>query len=87
MFFLNRFFLMFFVLIFYFLFPQLLKNATDVHNTLLPLRSWLVSHTDVDSFTLTPRDMNGLLREFSVVYRPEDLEALIADLSQGAPDR
>ena len=48
---------------------QLLKNALDGENTMMPLRQWLVRHTDCETFTLTPRDMNGLLREFSVVYR------------------
>lgn len=62
---------------------QLLKNSLDAEGTLMPLRSWLVRHTDCETFTLTPRDMNGLLREFSVVYRAEDLEAFISELASG----
>jgi hypothetical protein len=60
---------------------QLIKNATDAMKTLGPLRRWLINHTDCESYTLTPRDMNALLREFSVVYRPEDLEAFTSDLN------
>jgi Ca2+-binding EF-hand superfamily protein len=63
---------------------QLIKNATDGHGTLLPLRNWLIRHTDTESCLLSPKELNSMLREFSVVYRPEDLEALQVDLGQGA---
>ena len=61
---------------------QLLKNATDAQFTLLPLRNWLLRNSDTDSCLLTPRDLNALLREFSVMYRPEDLEALLMEIGQ-----
>ena len=61
---------------------QLLKNAVDAQYTLLPLRNWLLRNTDIESCLLTPRDLNALLREFSVMYRPEDLEALLMEIGQ-----
>ena len=61
---------------------QLIANATDKKGTLLPLRNWLMRHTDMEAFILTPRDMNSLLREFSVMYRPEDLEELQMDIGK-----
>ena len=61
---------------------QLLKNASDAQATLLPLRNWLLRNTDTDSCLLTPRDLNSLLREFSVMYRPEDLEALLMGIGR-----
>ena len=39
-------------------------------------------NTDMESFILTPKDMNALLREFSVMYRPEDLEELQMDIGK-----
>eukprot|EP01034_Spumella_vulgaris_P022749 gene22749-28907_t len=61
---------------------QLIKGATDAQNTLLPLRNWLIKHTDVGSNLLTMKDMNALLREFSVMYRPDDLETLSMDIGR-----
>jgi hypothetical protein len=61
---------------------QLVANATNNKGTLLPLRNWLMRHTDMESFILTPKDMNALLREFSVMYRPEDLEELQMDIGR-----
>jgi Ca2+-binding EF-hand superfamily protein len=61
---------------------QLVRNCTDERGTLLPLRNWLMRNTDMESFLLTPRDMNALLREFSVMYRPEDLEELQMDIGK-----
>lgn len=61
---------------------QLVANGTDNKGTLLPLRNWLMRNTDMEAFILTPRDMNSLLREFSVMYRPEDLEELQMDIGK-----
>ena len=61
---------------------QLIKNATDNKGTLLPLRNWLIKNTDLESCILTPKDMNHLLREFSVLYRPDDLENLQMDIGK-----
>lgn len=64
---------------------QIIKNAADNHNpsissTLLPLRKWLMMHSDVQSLILTLKEFNALLREFSVIYRPEDLELLFMEI-------
>lgn len=61
---------------------QLIANGTDNKGTLLPLRNWLIRHTDMESFLLTTKDMNALLREFSVMYRPEDLDELLMDIGK-----
>jgi Ca2+-binding EF-hand superfamily protein len=61
---------------------QLIRNATDSKGTLLPLRNWMIRHCDMESFMMTMKDLNALLREFSVMYRPQDLEALVMDIGQ-----
>lgn len=61
---------------------QLIRNATDSKGTLLPLRNWMIRHCDMESFMMTTKDLNALLREFSVMYRPQDLEALVMDIGQ-----
>ena len=61
---------------------QLLKNCMDAQGCLLPLRNWLLRNTDTDSCLLTPRDINAMLREFSVMYRPEDLENMLLEIGQ-----
>ena len=59
---------------------QLLQNCTDAKNTLLPLRNWLLRHTDVESCKLSMKELNALLREFSVLYRPDDLQSLLMEI-------
>lgn len=66
---------------------QLIRNATDSKGTLLPLRNWMIRHCDMESFMMTSKDLNALLREFSVMYRPQDLEALIMDIGQMVVDQ
>ena len=65
---------------------QLLKNATDTKGTLLPLRNWLLRNTDVESCQLTLKDFNNLLREFSVLYRPDDLRDLLMEIGSAGPN-
>jgi Ca2+-binding EF-hand superfamily protein len=59
---------------------QLLQNAMDSSNTLLPLRNWLIKHTDVNHNHVTEKELIAMLREFSVVFRPEEVTTLIATL-------
>ncbi len=66
---------------------QLLANATDSKNTLLPLRNWLLRHTDVESCKLSLKELNALLREFSVLYRPDDLQALLMEMGSEGPSQ
>ena len=67
---------------------QLIANAVDPQGCLFPLRNWLMRHIEredlgmgdspmMESYKLTRRDLNNLLREFSVVYRPQDLDHLL----------
>eukprot|EP00605_Chrysophyceae_sp_TOSAG23-4_P000290 GSChrysophyteH1.ASY1.ANO1.335.1 assembled CDS len=64
---------------------QLLVSATDAKNTLLPLRNWLLRHTDVESCKLSLKELNALLREFSVLYRPDDLRSLLMEIGSARP--
>eukprot|EP00981_Chlorochromonas_danica_P005731 scaffold1182_cov229-Ochromonas_danica.AAC.7 len=66
---------------------QIIRNASDQNNlqvsqSLLPLRKWLILHTDTQSLILTLKEFNALLREFSVIYRPEDLDLLFMEIGQ-----
>eukprot|EP01033_Poteriospumella_lacustris_P002266 gene2266-1657_t len=61
---------------------QLLRNASDHRETLAPLRNWLLHHTDIQAMMLTTREFNALLREFSVLYRPDDLDLLLMEIGQ-----
>jgi Ca2+-binding EF-hand superfamily protein len=64
---------------------QLLINCMDSKNTLLPLRNWLLRHTNVESCKLTMKELNSLLREFSVLYRPDDLQSLLMEIGSSGP--
>lgn len=64
------------------LLAQLLHQASDPASTLRPLRNWLIQHSDLQSLLLTTRELNALLREFSVVYRPEDLDLLLLEVGK-----
>lgn len=59
---------------------QLIRNASDGDETLFPLRNWLLSHLDLNLGYITLPEINALLREFSVVYRPDDLDMLILEI-------
>lgn len=61
---------------------QLIHNATDRNGTILPLRKWILANTDIQSFVLTQRDMSTMLREFNVIYRPEDLDNLYMEIGK-----
>ena len=65
---------------------ELIKKATDSSNTLRPLREWLVQNTDSDSFILTPRDVQSLLRKFEVVYSTSDLELFMEKFGKSLSD-
>lgn len=67
---------------------QLIANGVDPQGCLFPLRNWIMRHIEredlgmgdspnLESYQLTRRDLNNLLREFSVVYRPQDLDHLL----------
>jgi len=68
---------------------QLIANSIDPQGCLFPLRNWIMRHIERDdmdmenpnpimeTYRLTRRDLNNLLREFSVVYRPQDLDHLL----------
>jgi len=64
---------------------QLLLNCTDAKNTILPLRNWLLRHTDVESCKLSLKELNAMLREFSVLYRPDDLQSLLMEIGSAGP--
>ena len=65
---------------------QLITNATDANNSLLPIRSWLAKHTDTDSMDakIGLKHFTALLREFSVLYRPDDVRNLFIEIGSWA---
>jgi len=65
---------------------QLLVNCTDAKNTILPLRNWLLRHTDVESCKISLKELNAMLREFSVLYRPDDLQSLLMEIGSAGPE-
>lgn len=63
------------------LIQQLVRNGSDQIGNLSILRNYLTLHSDTVHCVMTVKQFNGMLREFSVIYRPEDLDALLLDLS------
>jgi Ca2+-binding EF-hand superfamily protein len=65
---------------------QLITNATDSNNSLLAIRAWLAKHTDTDSrdAKIGIKHFTALLREFSVLYRPDDVRNLFIEIGSWA---
>ena len=61
---------------------QLIQRCTDSDGTMIPLRRWLMKHTDTTNYILTRKDLAAMLREFSIIYRPEDLDLLIMQIGK-----
>jgi hypothetical protein len=59
---------------------QLAVNGSDSRGTLYPLRRWLKTHIDPALNVLDVKDLNDLLREFAVMFRSDDLTALLMDI-------
>jgi Ca2+-binding EF-hand superfamily protein len=60
---------------------QLLENGSDPEfYTLLPLRNYLLTTADLSSLLMSLRDFQRLLREFSIVYQPQELEYLLIEV-------
>ena len=65
---------------------QLLYNGTNNNNNgtqiLIPIRNWLIMHSDIQSCLLTIKEFNALLREFSVIYKPDDIELIYFEIGK-----
>jgi hypothetical protein len=61
---------------------QIINNSIDVSGTIIPLRNWLIRNIDTESLLITPKEFNSLLREFSVIYKADDLDFFRINLSK-----
>jgi Ca2+-binding EF-hand superfamily protein len=60
---------------------QLVENGSDPEfYSLLPLRNYLLTTADLSSLLMSLRDFQRLLREFSIVYQPQELEYLLLEV-------